>query len=657
MHKIITNTEKIANKYLKDFGFEDEQIVSLITQAKIDLSRELENLEPLLNAEELEFNPINDSLHALKGLLFNLGNHKVAERLNDIRSDVKDLSVIDELQELLFDKKTTQLKEQNMLSLEKEIRVLYVEDNDMVRDSTALMLNEYFELEVDTAFDGEDALQKYQEFYKKEAYFYDIIITDINMPRMNGLEMINAISKLNKEQNIIVISAHSESKHLLELINMGISNFILKPIDFKRLEQLLLRVIETVKNQKIIKQYNDDIKAMNKDLHIAKKKAEEASMQKSQFLANMSHEIRTPLNAITGFIGLLKENENDSEKLKYLKVIQNSSDSLLQIINDILDFSKIESGKLEINPINFNPYNDLITIAELFQVKAAEKGVILKIQYNYKIPKFLYCDSLRIKQILSNLLSNAIKFTPEGSQVKCIIWYSKSSLNIRVKDYGIGIPEDKQKLIFEVFSQAENSIVREYGGTGLGLTISSKLTQMLLGSLTLKSKENKGSSFLLSIPMQIGEEIKEDTASHKSELPSDLHILLVEDNEANQMFIGIILDNVNVTYETANNGLEAIEKFKSGTFDIILMDENMPKLSGIGATKIILQLEKDNNLQHTPIISLTANALKGDREHFLQAGMDDYLSKPIEPSKLIQAIYKLLTCKTKLYKPLKKNKL
>jgi len=643
MNKIITNTEKIANKYLKDFGFEDTQIVSLLTQARLDLTKELKNLEPLLNTKELDFTAINDSLHALKGLLFNLGNHEVAEQLNDIRSDIREQSVIDELQELLFDKKNTKSKEQNTLSLEKEIRVLYVEDNQMVRMSTALMLNEYFEHEIDTAFDGENALQKYQEFYKKEAYFYDIIITDINMPRMNGLELINAISKLNKEQSIIVISAHSESKYLLELINMGISNFILKPIDFERFEQLLLRVIETVENQKIIKQYHDDIKAMNKDLHIAKKKAEEASMQKSQFLANMSHEIRTPLNAITGFIGLLKENENDSEKLKYLKVIQNSSDSLLQIINDILDFSKIESGKLEINPINFNPYNDLITIAELFQVKAAEKGVVLKIQYNYNIPKFLYCDSLRIKQILSNLLSNAIKFTPEGSQVKCIIWYSKSTLNIRVKDYGIGISEDKQDSIFEAFSQAESSIVREYGGTGLGLTISSKLAQMLSGSLTLKSKENIGSSFLLSIPMQIGEEVEEEKSTSKAiELPSNLHVLLVEDNEANQMFISIILDNIGVTYDIANNGLEAIEKFKIGNYNIILMDENMPKLSGIGATKVILQLEKNNSLQHTPIISLTANALKGDRERFLKAGMDDYISKPIEPNRLIQAIYKLL---------------
>ncbi len=255
------------------------------------------------------------------------------------------------------------------------------------------------------------------------------------------------------------------------------------------------------------------------------------------------------------------------------------------------------------------------------------------------MPNVLYGDALRIKQILSNLLSNAIKFTPKGSNVKCIVWYKNGALNIRVKDYGIGIAADKQESIFDSFSQADSSTAREYGGTGLGLTISAKLTEMLGGTLTLKSVEGQGSCFLLRIAMPFGKEAKEVVSDPlNTEDLLNKHILLVDDMESNQMFIGIILGNAGMTHEVANNGLEAIEKFKSGKYDLILMDENMPRLGGVGATKEILQIERERNLAHTPIISLTANALKGDRERFLNAGMDDYLSKPIAPDTLLRVL-------------------
>jgi CheY-like chemotaxis protein len=368
--------------------------------------------------------------------------------------------------------------------------------------------------------------------------------------------------------------------------------------------------------------------------------AEEATKHKSQFLANMSHEIRTPLNAITGFITLLQENETDETKLKYLKIIKNSSDSLVQIINDILDISKIESGKLKIEPYNFNPYENLITIAELFQAKAAEKKIEFKIKYNNDMPKILYGDALRIKQIFTNLLSNAIKFTPEGSVVKCVVWYKNGELSILVKDYGIGISEEKQKTIFEPFTQADGSTERVYGGTGLGLTISLELSRMLGGTLKLKSKEGKGSTFKLTVPLPLGEE--EDQCDYNEELSPLGHILIVEDYEAYRMFLSIILENAGLTYEMAHDGIEAIEKFKSGKYDLILMDENMPNLGGIAATKEILKIEREKSLSHTPLISLTANALQGDRERFLEAGFDDYLTKPIDPDLLLKTMSRLL---------------
>ena len=534
-------------------------------------------------------------------------------------------------------------KLQMLIESNKDLTVLYVEDSDVVRESTFGMLEEFFS-NVDCARDGEEGLYKYNKHYQDNFHYYDIVITDINMPKMNGIEMSQSILTLNEDQMILVISAHNESDYLLKLINMGISNFILKPIEITKFQKMIFRILTSLENKKMLKEQYKEIQAMNLILRSARNEAVHASQQKSQFLANMSHEIRTPLNAITGFISLLQEKETDTKKIKYLKIIQNSSDSLLQIISDILDISKIESGKMDIDPVDFNPYDDLITVAELFQAKATQKGVILKINYSTYMPKILYGEALRIKQILTNLLSNAVKFTPKDAMVKCIIWYKNSYLNIRIKDYGIGIPKEKQKHIFESFSQAENSTVREYGGTGLGLTISEKLTKMLGGTLTLSSQEGKGSVFLLSLPIRLGRERERDPVNTSgNDLPVDSHILLVDDTETNRMFIGIVLDNAGLTYETANNGIEAVEKFKTGKYDLILMDENMPKLNGTGATKAILALENEQGQEHTPIISLTANALKGDKERLLDAGMDDYLSKPVDPVSLITTLQKYLS--------------
>ncbi|WP_331862163.1 response regulator [Sulfurovum sp.] len=533
-------------------------------------------------------------------------------------------------------------KPKEFLEIGKTLKVLYVEDSEIVRESTSDILYQYFDT-FDIAINGEEGFQKYKQFHEAHHTFYDIVITDINMPKMNGIEMIELILAMDQEANIIIMSAHNESDYLLQLINLGVSNFVLKPVNMTLFQTILLRTIETVIKQKQLKHYHKKMEEINLTLRKAKEDAENASIQKSQFLANMSHEIRTPLNAITGFISLLNKKETDPEKLKYLQIIKNSSDSLLHIISDILDISKIENNMLDIEPVNFDPYEELIAVAELFQVKAAEKGIVLSVHFNAKMPKNLYSDVLRIKQIFYNLLSNAIKFTPEGSKIKSIICYSKGTLNVRVKDYGIGIPEEKHESIFNSFYQIEGTTNR-YGGTGLGLSISRQLARMLGGELTLQSREGKGSTFKLSIAMQKGEKAQKTLQSlYEAQDPFHGHVLLVEDYEANRMFIGIILDNAGITYETANNGIEAIEKFKKGTYDLILMDENMPELGGIGATKAIRAVEKETGQKHTPIISLTANALKGDRERFLQAGMDDYISKPVEPDNLLIIIRKYIT--------------
>lgn len=520
---------------------------------------------------------------------------------------------------------------QELLQEVGELSILYIEDNTPVRESTLELLGMFFD-HVDIAVDGEEGLQKYEAYYEAHQRNYDIVLTDINMPKMSGIEMIKAIKALDDRQDIIVLSAHNESSYLIKLIDLEVSNFILKPIEIERFEKVFSHVIEIIIQKRQFRQ-------MNAHLAHSKQLAEEATKQKSQFLANMSHEIRTPLNAIIGFIKLLEEKETDEEKLKYMHVIKNSSDSLVQIINDILDISKIESGKLKIEPYNFNPYDDLIAIAELFQAKAAEKHINFKIKYNNNMPKILFGDALRIKQIFTNLLSNAIKFTPEGSMVKSVVWYKNGRLNILVKDYGIGISEEKQKKIFEPFTQADGSTARVYGGTGLGLTISLELSRMLGGELTLKSEVGKGSTFRLSIPLPLG---KEEEEIQEEDVALSGHILIVEDYEANRMFLSIILENFGLTYEMANDGLEAIEKFKTGSYDLILMDENMPNMGGTDAAKQIAKIEEEKGLKHTPVVSLTANALKGDKERFLAAGFDGYLSKPVDPDLLKRTIQRLL---------------
>jgi CheY-like chemotaxis protein/two-component sensor histidine kinase len=352
----------------------------------------------------------------------------------------------------------------------------------------------------------------------------------------------------------------------------------------------------------------------------------------------MSHEIRTPLNAIIGFIDLLREQEQDKQKLEYLNIVNTSSKSLVNIINDILDFSKIESGKLSIEHIDFDVKEEFDITKKLFQAKADEKDINLQVTYK-DVPKYLKSDILRIKQIVNNLLSNAIKFTPKDKNITLSVEYKNDHLLVAVRDEGVGIKKDKLQSIFEAFSQEEASTSRKYGGTGLGLSISSRLVQLLGGELKVKSKLGEGSVFYFTIPVEIGEEIQKES---EEDLSGDVFkgkkILLVEDIKTNQQIMKILIEKVGMSIDIANDGLEAIEMFTKGKYDCVLMDENMPNMNGLEATHEIITYEKDNKLEHTPIIALTGNAVDGDRERLMAAGMDEYLNKPIDKEKLYKQI-------------------
>jgi len=387
----------------------------------------------------------------------------------------------------------------------------------------------------------------------------------------------------------------------------------------------------------------DEIMKIRENLSKQIVETQKAMRVKEQFLANMSHEIRTPLNAILGFVDIIFLRERDLENKRYLDIMKKSGKQLLTIINDILDFSKIESGKLTIEKIKFNPKEEFETMINLFGPKAKEKNIDLQISF-LNLKYNIVSDPTRIKQIIANLLSNAIKFTPENKQILCNINYNDKTekLYIEVIDEGIGISEDGLKKIFKPFSQADNSTTRKFGGTGLGLTISKNLIYLLGGELKVKSEENKGSKFSFSLPAKkrgLIEDKKEvqKIKTDKLNLKKG-KILIVEDNKANQMFLKVILKIFNLTdIDMANDGLEGIEKVKHCNYNLILMDENMPNMNGIEATKKIRELGVT-----TPIVAVTANALSGDRDRFLEAGMDDYISKPVDKDRLMVILEKYM---------------
>lgn len=380
----------------------------------------------------------------------------------------------------------------------------------------------------------------------------------------------------------------------------------------------------------------------------AEMRAEESLKAKEIFLANMSHEIRTPINGIIGLSGLLHKTALDSIQKNYLQLIRKSADNLLFIINDILDLAKVESGKIEIEIRPFELNDICNSVIQSMQYKAEEKEIQLIYNPFSFEPKYLNGDSFRLTQILTNLLNNAIKFTNTGAVELFVSTIEETehtlTAQFRVEDTGIGIGPDKLHLIFDEFIQADKTTNRIYGGTGLGLSICKKLVELQGGRIWVESEPLAGSKFIFELSF-----IKTDKADLVLRQPKvidksiikPIKILLAEDNEINQFIAQSMLQEWGFEVHVANNGFDAVNQAKKVVFDVILMDVQMPEINGVEATKQIRKIESTGK-HHTPILALTANALKGDREKYIDAGMDDYLSKPFEEDELYYKIAHLL---------------
>jgi two-component system, sensor histidine kinase and response regulator len=377
-----------------------------------------------------------------------------------------------------------------------------------------------------------------------------------------------------------------------------------------------------------------------------KEAAELASKAKSEFLANMSHEIRNPLNSIIGLSNSLTRINLNEEQRNIVESLKISSNNLLNILNDILDFSKIEANKVEVVNNHFSIHEVINDIFSSNKTTADFKNLAYKYIIEENVPEYLFGDSIKFKQILINLTGNALKFTEKGSVIIYIKEIQRENdqtrLRIEVTDTGIGIKKEDLSKLFESFTQLDSSTTKSYSGTGLGLAIVKRYVELLNGRVGVDSQYKKGSTFFTEIPFKISEKNAAELHSKQFKMNEEIikpAILLAEDDGINQLYLKGFLNKMGYEVDTAFNGVQAIEKFNSKKYDIILMDGQMPKMDGFEATRLIREKEKSNK-KHTTIIAITGYAVSGDKEKFMNAGMDDYLSKPIDENRLVELLQK-----------------
>lgn len=409
------------------------------------------------------------------------------------------------------------------------------------------------------------------------------------------------------------------------------------------------------------------IRQRTEDLEKATRTALASSQAKSEFLANMSHELRTPMNGLLGMLDVVLDSNLDAEQKEQLEIAQRSAYSLLALLNDILDLSKIEAGKMMIERIPFNVRGVLDDCVRSFQARASQKGITLHFEVAAEAPSDIMGDPLRVRQMAANLLSNAVKFTDRGwvgLRLSATQTAGGPAMEIEVSDTGSGIDAGKLATIFDKFTQADGSITRKYGGTGLGLAIIKRLAELQGGAVHVESKAGKGSTFTVKLPYEAVTGAAPSPKNSVSAAPtigelSAARLLLVEDNLVNQRVVMAILRKKGYQLEVATNGREALAKLEAGArggqeYDLVLMDVQMPVLDGLETTRVI---RRNPHWSSLPIIAMTAHAMNGDRERCLQAGMDSYISKPVQATHLVATIEEFLAGRAQPRRPAPANEI
>lgn len=420
------------------------------------------------------------------------------------------------------------------------------------------------------------------------------------------------------------------------------STILERPVRIATLISVVESAVANRMRQYEVRKLMQQLIESRKEAELSKIESDRANQTKSEFLANMSHEIRTPLGVMLGFTDLaLDEKTSESDRKTYFQAVHRNGRLLLDLVNDILDLAKVESGHIAIEKIDMPIQETIKEIISGFHTIAAGKKIELGLNFQDGFPQNIKTDPMRFRQIFTNVLGNAVKFTKQG-HVITDARYSKLDngrlkISLVVSDTGLGISKEQRNKLFQPFSQADSSMTRQYGGTGLGLVLSRKLAKALKGDLKLiSSKLGEGSKFEITIevePTKLSAKLETESDTHLAQSVEGMHVLLAEDSIDNQFIISRFLEQVGIDVEVANNGAEAIEKAQKKNYDVILMDIQMPQLDGNEATR---KLRASG--YNKPIVALTANALKGDKEKALSTGFDDYITKPIQRNELFYSL-------------------
>ena len=514
-------------------------------------------------------------------------------------------------------------------------RILYVEDDAAL----ARLLQKRMErqgLNVDVASTAEAALER----LASEAY--DLLLVDYNLPGMSGLDLLDRVNARPNPTPVVLLTVGGDERIALQALEKGAADYAVKDINQTYLDLLPAIMVAAFTRERLQRENAQQ----REELTLAKEKAEQANAAKSRFLATMSHEIRTPMNVVTGLATVLARSELNDQQKKIVETLRTNADLLLKLINDLLDISRIEDGRIELETMAFAPGAILTDIHTMFAQDIARKGLDFRVDDRTQ-GLTVEGDRTRLQQVVMNLASNALKFTDAGevrlSATAERLPGGRCRLDFTVSDTGIGISPDKLPLIFEKFTQADETITRRFGGSGLGLSIARSLIQLMGGDISVESHDGTGSQFHVSLTLPLAAAAEAPPEAEETARPLDKpSVLIVEDYAPNVMVLTLMLEELGYETHSAASGAEALKLYREAPrpFHAILMDVQMHGMDGLETTGCIREME-DGARRQTPIIGVTAHALAGDRERCLQAGMDDYISKPVLPDILASKLGRL----------------